>query len=669
MVRRSTANADQNDARSRAPAVSSLVEELQTPTDTGETPFRPLSPEQAVMIEWSPNPKLVLDGQFRIRFVNRATMAYGKVDRDALIGRNVWECYPALRGSIFEQAYRRVLETGEPARFERHELETDRWQSVYAFPAEGGVVAVLEDVTEQRRNMERLRQSEETLRLAQESANIGSFYRDLRTGESFWSEQLIRICGLDPSTFDQLRIGQDPRLDFVHPHDAARVRDAWKTTILTGEPQQVRNRVIRHDGTIRHLLSSTMLVRDENGEPARIVGTSLDVTAQVAAEEERQRIDAQMQQAQKLESLGVLAGGIAHDFNNLLVGILGNASLAVLEVGDQPVVQECLAEIEQSAQRAAELTRQLLAYAGKGRYVIERANATRVIHDMSALLRSAISRSAVLDLDLSTDLPAIAVDTNQFRQVVMTVVTNGSDALGERPGTIRVTTGSQSVTAEYLTACVAGTSAAPGRYVFVEVRDTGSGMDEATRTRMFEPFFSTKFTGRGLGLAAAIGIMRAHKGAIRVYSELGSGTSVKLLFPAATEPEHVEPAALPPVFGRGEEILLVDDEASVRGVAASLLRRRGFTVTEAADGEEGIERFREAPSRYSLVLLDFTMPRMTGDAAARAIRAIRPDIKVVMMSGYSEKDVKRELDDIAGFVQKPFSASELYREVLKHLPD
>ena len=497
------------------------------------------------MIELSPHPKLVLDGAFRIRYVNRATMAYGKVDREALIGRNVWECYPALRGSIFEQAYTQVLETGEPARFERHELESDRWQSVYAFPAEGGVIAVLEDITEERRNLERLRQSEETLRLAQESANIGSFYRDLRTGMSYWSDQLIRICGLDPANFDQLRIGQDPRLDFVHPDDSSRVRDAWTHTIRTGEPQSVRNRIIRHDGTVRHLLSSLMLVYDEHGEPARIMGTSLDVTAQVEADAERVRIDAQVQQAQKLESLGVLAGGIAHDFNNLLVGILGNASLAVLEVADQPIVQECLTEIEQAAQRAADLTRQLLAYAGKGRYVIEQANATRTISEMAALLRSAIERNATLELELSDDLPPISVDVNQLRQVVMTLVTNASDALEQQHGNIHVTTGCQLVAGEDLAACVPGTDATPGRFVFVEVRDTGSGMDEATRTRMFEPFFSTKFTGRGLGLAAAIGIMRAHDGAIRVHSEPGAGTTVTLLFPAK-EPypetlQHIRP--------------------------------------------------------------------------------------------------------------------------------
>lgn len=394
---------------------------LHEPSEPEHPPFRPLTPEQASLLEMSPNPKLVLDAQFRIRFVNRATAAYGSVERETLIGRNVWDCYPSLRGSIFHQAYARVLESGEPARFERHDHESDRWQVVYAYPADGGVIAVLEDITEQRRTIDRLRESEETLRLAQEAAS--------------------------------------------------------------------------------------------------------------AAAEERQRIDAQMQQAQKLESLGVLAGGIAHDFNNLLVGILGNASLALLEIDDNVAARECLHEVERAAQRAAELTRQLLAYAGKGRYVIEAVDATDTIHQMGALLRTASARTATISYELESALPRISVDINQFRQVVMTLVTNASDALGGKAGTVKVRTGTQELTPQYLARCVPGATASPGAHVFVEVGDSGSGMDADTVRRMFEPFFSTKFTGRGLGLAAAIGIMRSHDGCIHVESALGQGTTIRVLFP------------------------------------------------------------------------------------------------------------------------------------------
>ena len=620
-------------------------------------PFRPLTPAQAEMLELSPNPKLVLDRQFRIRFVNRITAAYANIDRDALIGRNVWDCYPELRHSVFHQAYQRVLDTGEPARFVRHDPPTDRWQSVYAFPADDGVIAVLEDITEQRRNIDRLRESEETLRLAQEAANIGCFHRDLRTNETYWSDQLIRINGFDPDTIDRSRIGRDPALDQVLPEDLDRVRDHWHDVVSLGTPLKLPLRIRRSDGSIRHLQTSMALVRDVDGTPARVVGTVLDMTDQVEADLERQRIDAQMQQAQKLESLGVLAGGIAHDFNNLLVGILGNASLAMIEVSDAKTVQECLTEIELAAQRAAELTRQLLAYAGKGRYVVERADLTRAVDDMSVLLRSAIVRSAAVEFDLAPQVPLVDVDLGQFRQVVLTLATNSSDAVGEKAGVIRVASGRISANAQYLADCVPGTMAQPGDYVFVEVSDTGEGMDAATRQRMFEPFFSTKFTGRGLGLAATMGIMRAHRGAIRVESEPGRGTKVTLLFPVALD--QAATLSVGTDWRGSGDILIVDDEASVRTVVGSLLRRRGFTVVEALDGADGVRLFSAHPSRWRLVLLDLTMPNLSGEQTLRALRDLRPDIPVLMMSGYAEADVRQEVGDCSGFLQKPFSAVEL----------
>jgi CheY-like chemotaxis protein len=279
---------------------------------------------------------------------------------------------------------------------------------------------------------------------------------------------------------------------------------------------------------------------------------------------------------------------------------------------------------------------------------------------MSALLRSATAKSTSIEFVLAPTLPPIEVDLNQFRQVVMTLVTNASDALDGKNGTVRIITGRQDVSAEYLATCVPGTVSSPGPHVFVEVRDTGSGMDATTLRRMFEPFFSTKFMGRGLGLAATMGIMRAHQGAIRVYSERGNGTTVKLLFPARTEPSPVMAAAEWRHDGR---VLVVDDESSVRAVASSLLRRRGMRVTEAVDGADAVERFAVSPRDFALVLLDLTMPVQGGDRTLQALRALRPDVPVLMMSGYNETDVKRDVGPSVAFVQKPFTADELYEAV------
>lgn len=640
---------------------------LSSPDENVEELFRPLLPEQVALLELSPNPKLVLDRAFRVRFVNAAAAAYGNVDRDSLIGLNIWECYPTLRGTIVHEAYQRVLDTGLPARFERHDSDLNAWQSVYAYPSDGGVIAVLEDVTLQRRTTDRLRRSEETLRLAQEAANIGSFELNVRTGAWQWSDQLVRMMGLDPETFDQERIGQDVSLRFSHEEDGPILVAALDRVVETREKASLRVRVRRVNGEERHMLISAILVHDADTGYDRLIGTALDITEQVRADEHRARIDAQMQQAQKLESLGVLAGGIAHDFNNLLVGILGNASLALLELDAPNPVRESLHEIERAAQKAAELTRQLLAYAGKGRYLVEPVDPSAMIGDMASLLRSAVSRTAALQFELPSSLPAIEVDANQFRQVVMTLVTNASDALGAKPGVISVLTGRQDVSAEYFGACVPGTVATPGPYVFVEVRDTGSGMNASTRQRMFEPFFSTKFTGRGLGLAATIGIMRSHGGAIRVYSEVGSGTSVKLLFPAQAAPavHSQSDSGDDDAWKAAGHILVVDDEESVRSVASALLRRRGFTVSEARDGLDAVSVFSSAPSQYALVLLDLTMPNMNGEETLRALRHIRPDISVLLMSGYNEQDVARMFAgrELSGFLQKPFSAGELYEAV------
>jgi PAS domain S-box-containing protein len=629
------------------------------------TAFRPLSDEQAALLEHSPMPAVVLDRAFRIRFVNRAAANYGQVDRSTLVGRNVWECFPMLRDTELHRHYASVLESGEPARFERYDATSDRWQSVHAFPADGGLVAVLDDITAQQRMVEELKRSEGTLRLAQEAGNIGSFYRDLRTGTGFWSDQLIRMCGLDPTTFDQSLLTRNARrLDFVHPDDRELVRDAWKRTIETGETQVVRNRMVRMDGAERHLLTTVMLVRDHDGQPMRLVGAVRDVTDEVRADEERARLDAQMQQAQKRESLGVLAGGIAHDFNNLLVGILGNASLAMLEVEPMAQARASILEIERAARKAADLTRQLLAYAGKGRYVVESVSASDIIQDMASLLRSAVSRDASLQIELEMPLPPIDVDVNQFRQVVMNLVTNASDALEERPGAIGVRTGRLDITPEFLRQCVPGHAVVPCPCVFVEVRDTGTGMDANTVRRMFEPFFSTKFTGRGLGLAATMGIMLSHRGAIHVDSDVGAGTCVTLLFPVTAS--HVASTqGSAQATGTSGHLLLVDDEHSVRTVGAALLRRRGFTVTEARDGQHAMTLFEEAPERFALVLLDLTMPVMNGEQTLLAMRAQHPEVRVLLMSGYNEQDVSRTFHGgkPSGFLQKPFSADELYAAV------
>ncbi len=623
--------------------------------------FRPISPEQAEVFERHPLPVLILDGEQRVRFVNAAGMKLSVNPADSPVGHVVWDRYPALVDSGFQREYARVMREGITATFEEYRPESQRWFAVTAYPADGGLVAMLRDITSDKLSLEDRKRTEQTMRLAQETAQIGSFTRDLRTRHAEWSEQLYRLLALEPNAIDPNLPDYDVARNFVHPEDRARVRDTWKRAIISGRTESVRHRVVRADGKTRIFDANVLVVFDQNDEPDRMVGTVRDITDELRADEERVQLETQMQQAQKLESLGILAGGIAHDFNNLLVGILGNASLALLDLPAESPVRHSVSEIEQAAQRAAELTRQLLAYAGKGRFVVEPVDCSQVVREMTALLRTAVSRNAQVSLSLADNLSPVEADITQLRQVVMNLITNASDALPEHGGMIYIHTGQQSVNADYLATCVPGSDTMPGEFVFVEVRDEGRGMDEATRLRIFDPFFTTKFTGRGLGLAATLGIVRGHKGAIRVYSEPDKGTAIKLLFPVGSGTITAVNTPVPAAWQGTGEVLVVDDEPSVRAVSRALLRRRGFTVAEASGGREALAMVTADTSRFRLVLLDLTMPDMGGDETFRELRRIAPLLKVVLMSGYNEQEVTRQFvgRGLAAFLQKPFRAEEL----------
>ena len=392
-----------------------------------------------------------------------------------------------------------------------------------------------------------------------------------------------------------------------------------------------------------------------------------DITKRKRAEEEHQELEIQVRHVQKLESLGLLAGGIAHDFNNLLVSILGNADLALRKIPGDSVAKGNLLEIEKASSRAAELCRQLLAYSGKGKFVIEILDLSHVVEEMAKMLEVSITKKCVLQYSSSVDLPAIEADATQVRQVVMNLITNASDAIGDRSGIVAITTACKNCDEAFLTSCYLGEHLPPGRYVSVAVADTGCGMDAKTMDRIFDPFFTTKFTGRGLGLAAVSGIMRGHKGAIRVESEPGKGTTFEVLFPAVDgKPSDTrrEPARSSEWTGVGT-ILIVDDEETVRMVGQQMLEQAGFTVITAEDGSVGVETFVAHHGEICCVILDLTMPNMDGEETFRELRRIKPDVRVLMSSGYSEQEISSRFagQRLMGFIHKPYRSSELYAKV------
>jgi PAS domain S-box-containing protein len=391
------------------------------------------------------------------------------------------------------------------------------------------------------------------------------------------------------------------------------------------------------------------------------VTTVRDLTERKRSEQKQRELEVQMQQAQKLESLGILAGGIAHDFNNLLTAILGHANLALMDLAPESPVRDSLREIDKASGRAAELCRQMLAYAGKGRFVVEPINLSRLIEELAHLLRVSISKKVLLRCHLAEGLPAIEADPAQLRQVAMNLVINAAEAIGATEGIIAISTGVRQCDKEYLRGNHLIEELAPGQYVFLEVADTGCGMDAETRRRIFDPFFTTKFAGRGLGLAAVLGIVRSHQGMLKVESEPGRGTTFRVLFPAvARSVVSAESGENPPWRGTGT-VLLVDDEESVRNVAGRMLERCGFKVIRAGDGREAVERFRTQAAEIVCVLLDLAMPRMDGEETFRELRRIKPDVRVVLATGYSDQEIAERFCSagLAGFIEKPYRVEAL----------
>jgi signal transduction histidine kinase len=406
------------------------------------------------------------------------------------------------------------------------------------------------------------------------------------------------------------------------------------------------------------------------------------LVAELESEFQRRReAEERMQHAQKLESLGVLAGGIAHDFNNLLVGILGNASLAREEMASDAPGAAALRQVEATARRASELTRQLLAYSGKGRFVVEPTDLSELVRDLGQLLGVTVSKKARIVFDCAEGLPRVDCDATQIRQVVMNLMANASDAIGDGDGTVTLRTGLMQADRDWLAETWIDDGLQPGPYVFVEVQDSGAGMDEATQRRIFDPFFSTKGAGRGLGLAAVLGIVRGHRGAIRLQSEPGRGSTVRVLFPPATPrrdlsgefsvpPRSWRPAAGAPARAAARTILFADDEETVRSVASRVLERHGYQVIQAADGRQALELFLQRESEIDLVLLDLSMPELGGEEVLREMRRLGRDVPAVLSSGYSEQELRarKSRQGVSAFLQKPWSASELIALVESLLP-
>ena len=624
----------------------------------------------------------------RIIYANRAALRLCGAETPAqLRERAVTDLLAPGAGQAPDERISAPATAGGPTRWEQTLVSLDgrpvpveATEIHIAYEGQPAVLSVLRDIAERRRGEEARRQHRAELERRVEE----------RTAELRQSQALLRgffdspgaMCGIVEVVGSDVRyVAANNGTAALHGLQPAEMAGRWASQLgfqkeaielylrnyekcrATGSPAYFEySRMIGHE--MRWFSATVTHLGADPGAPPRFGFVAMDVTEHRRAEEEHRKLERQMQQAQKLESLGVLAGGIAHDFNNILMAILGNLDIAMGEIPADSPARSNLGEAAKAVQRAAGLCREMLAYAGKGRFVVSRFSLTQLIRDMSRMLEVSVSKKATLRYALAETLPAIEADATQIRQIVLNLVINASEALGDSEGRITISTGVMDCDrADLDTPWLEERSLPAGRYVCLEVDDTGGGIDPEALPRIFDPFFTTKFAGRGLGLAAVQGIVRGHRGTLKVSSEVGKGTRFRVLLPAsATPPEALTSEASGAETWRGHgTILLVDDEESIRAVGERMLRDMGFEVIAAKDGREALDCFRRRPDDVTCVLLDLTMPQMDGEDVYRELRRVRPDIRVILSSGYNEEDVAQRFvgQGLAGFLQKPYAHAAL----------
>jgi two-component system, cell cycle sensor histidine kinase and response regulator CckA len=534
-----------------------------------------------------------------------------------------------------------------------------------------GLAKIIRDDTERKRGEEQLQYQQNLADAITSNAAEGLLLIDNEGRVTFINKMAQDMLGW---TQEEL-VGEvlHDKLQSCRPDGSARPSDDSPHMEVLRTGQTLRSHedyFIHKNGQIVPVSCSVAPIRSDS-LIAGAVMVVRDLTQQRLAEATQRENEQALQQAQKLESIGVLAGGIAHDFNNLLTGIMGNAGLArrAIMAGRTEQAATLLRDVLSASQRAADLTRQLLAYAGKGRFVILPVDLAKLVSEVSTLIRASISKKITLVIDVPEDCSLVEADRAQLQQLVMNLVINGGEAIGDEPGTLTVRVRTEHFTERRERPRAEGFPITTGDYVRIDVTDTGAGMDEETRGRIFEPFFTTKFLGRGLGLSAALGIVRGHRGAISVRSELGQGTTFTVLLPVHRELRRTDRVAGHSVVDREIQgsgtILVADDEEGVRSLVANVLGDAGYTVELAADGAQAVEKLQGLGDTVRLVLLDLTMPILSGAETAMELRRMQPEVPIIAMSGYGDIEVMQRFSEagVNDFLPKPFTPDELAAKV------
>jgi len=522
-------------------------------------------------------------------------------------------------------------------------------------------VVIARDVSQRVDAEHRLRESEERYRQLVESAPVGILV--------IQDQKIVFSNGAGAELCGAADVGELIGANILDLVDATAARALAerlahaRTRMPTAGTMEVRVRGL--DGRTRDVVGTGRVISYRGARAFQ--GVVRDVTELRGAEREQARLELQLQETQKLESLGVLAGGIAHDFNNLLAVILGNVRFARQRVAGQGDLDDALAETVEAAESAARLTRQLLAYAGRRSPDVRPVNLSQLVEENSALLGSAVPKRVKLAFELAPDIPAVRADAVQLEQIAMNLVINAAEAIGEHTGTIRVATGCAEVSRPEFSGWIGGGDLDPGVYAYLEVRDSGRGMDVGTREHIFEPFFTTKAQGHGLGLSAVLGLVRGHGGAIDVETAPELGTAIRIHLPASDEAAErgVEPAEKVEASAWNAAILVIDDEGDHDRPIIRLLRERGAGLVEASGGAEAIERLRVHGEEIDAALIDLDLQTPPGVDVALELRAHRPDLPLLLISATDAAALARRLanDAPTAFLLKPYRDETLLEQL------
>lgn len=529
------------------------------------------------------------------------------------------------------------------------------------------VLGIARDISERKKADEVLRRSEASLAEAQRMTHIGNWELDLISNTLTWSDEIYRMFGLEPRQFGAT---YEAFLDNIHPDDREMVNQAYTESVNSRVPYNIVHRLLLKDGTLKYVNERCKTFYDEKGKPIRSIGMVQDITERKQAEKDREELQTQLQQSQKMEVVGRLAGGIAHDFNNMLTVIMGYSQMLLSEKEEGDAEYADIKEIQKAGKSAASLTSQLLLFSRKQPIYLTVININEAVMDMGKMLKRVIGEDIELQTELGKDLDNVKADPGQIEQVVMNLAINARDAMPDG-GKLSITTQMADIDKLY---AELNPEAKSGRYNCITIEDTGTGIDNDTLKHIFEPFYTTKEAGKGtgLGLSVVFGIIKQHGGWINVYSEVGKGTAFKIYLPSIPEgvdKEKDEEAKLSELKGNGETILVVEDEDGVREFTKKVLEQNGYTVIAATTAKEGLEIFEREKGNIDLVFSDVVLPDMNGIKLVKEMSSHVSKLNYILCSGYAQNNhnVITELQEESRYIHKPYSIIDLLKIVKRAL--